>query len=645
MAHSFLNPPLRPRNGHCLKVIIVARISTIHQDEKSLDDQVALLRRWLAQHYQGPVKTKVLAARGSGERLDRKELHKFRRLIKSNRVDLVIAEDLGRLTRRVQAFEFCELCQDFDARLIALNDNVDTGRDDWHLHSFFATMRHESYNRDTAKRIRRTLRNRFMQGGVVMTLTYGYIKPPGAKTDADIQKLPGCDAIVEDIFTRLEADWSFSEVADWLNEQGIEPGKWARVKRWNCAKVGRFIRNPMLKGYRERNRKMSRRVNKTGRRKSINAPPEELLLRPVPHLAYVSEERYDRLIAKLHKKNAKCGVDKQNNADPRLGRPKKRTVWPGQHVTCAICGRGYVYGGHGRAKFLMCAGAKDYLCWNGATFAAELAASRVSEAVVQAIMELPDFDEGFARCVQEAAAARDSTRAEREQTATAELEQCRRRIDNVAKAIAETGGMRSLYEQLEQSESERYQLEAELKDLRRCAAPAVPLPSMAELRGLVVQSFKTLLPESHEFAKFMRRLIPLLVVAPYRSIDGGAVVLRAHFRLSLTSLAPALRKLPVDHSLLSRDMTVNLFDPPQRVAMRERVVGLITKGTFQRETGAAIGITQPAVQNALKLHAAMQAAGVADPYQPLAEPPNDYKKLRRHLHPRYRFTPKLPPTN
>ncbi len=97
--------------------------------------------------------------------------------------------------------------------------------------------------------------------------------------------------------------------------------------------------------------------------------------------------------------------------------------------------------------------------------------------------------------------------------------------------------------------------------------------------------------------------------------------------------------------MLSRDMTVNLFDAPQRVAMRERVVGLIEKGTFQREAGAALGITQPAVQNALKLHAAMQAAGVADPYRPLAGPPNDYKKLRRHLHPRYRFTPLATPDN
>ncbi len=63
--------------------------------------------------------------------------------------------------------------------------------------------------------------------------------------------------------------------------------------------VGRVVRNPILKGVRVRNPKMTRRVNSTGRRKSINAPPEELLERPCPHLAFVTVERYDRLLRPL----------------------------------------------------------------------------------------------------------------------------------------------------------------------------------------------------------------------------------------------------------------------------------------------------------------------------------------------------------
>ena len=43
MTHYHLEPPLAPRNGRALRVIGIARISTLNQDPKSLADQQALL--------------------------------------------------------------------------------------------------------------------------------------------------------------------------------------------------------------------------------------------------------------------------------------------------------------------------------------------------------------------------------------------------------------------------------------------------------------------------------------------------------------------------------------------------------------------------------------------------------------------------
>jgi len=77
---------------------------------------------------------------------------------------LVIAEDLGRIFRRAHSQLFCELCEDYATRLVAINDNVDTGQDGWRVLAGFASVRHELYNADTSKRIRRSLRNRFLQG-------------------------------------------------------------------------------------------------------------------------------------------------------------------------------------------------------------------------------------------------------------------------------------------------------------------------------------------------------------------------------------------------------------------------------------------------------------------------------------------------
>jgi hypothetical protein len=65
---------------------------------------------------------------------------------------LVICEDLGRVCRRMHAHLFCESCEDADTRLVALNDSIDTEREDWQLNSFFTTMRSVNWQDSAATR-------------------------------------------------------------------------------------------------------------------------------------------------------------------------------------------------------------------------------------------------------------------------------------------------------------------------------------------------------------------------------------------------------------------------------------------------------------------------------------------------------------
>src|SRR5262249_33722910 len=149
----------------------------------------------------------------------------------------------------------------------------------------FASIRHELANKDTSDRIRRSQRGRFAKGGVVQCLPYGYIKPPGAESDADVSRDPDAAPVYEMIFRRLEEGASFCEVADAVNEQGIETGHWSRADRWTGPALAQVVRNPILKGVRRRNQRKNQRVDSTGRRKSVKAPRDERLFREVPHLA------------------------------------------------------------------------------------------------------------------------------------------------------------------------------------------------------------------------------------------------------------------------------------------------------------------------------------------------------------------------
>ncbi len=161
---STFDPPVAPRDGQTLHILLIARISGENQDAKSLGDQGALIKAFVADRYDGPVNYQVVATRGSGEWLDRKETLQIQELVISRKYVLVVLEDLGRYMRDFEAIKFCGICIDYETRLLAMNDNLDTAKDGWQDNATFAAWRHNRHNDDTSRRIKRTLDNRFVQG-------------------------------------------------------------------------------------------------------------------------------------------------------------------------------------------------------------------------------------------------------------------------------------------------------------------------------------------------------------------------------------------------------------------------------------------------------------------------------------------------
>jgi site-specific DNA recombinase len=630
--------PPGPRRGSVLWVLIIARISTLHQDARSLDDQAALCEKYVRDRYPGPVRFTHIQGRGSGEFLDRSDLAHAEAAVESGEYDLVIVEDLGRVCRRNRAIDFCELCEDAVTRFVAINDSIDTARDDWRLNAFFASFKHESGNKDTAKRIRRSLRHRFEQGGVVQTFPYGYVKPPGATSDADVARDTDAAEVYEHVFAMLEGGASYAEAADWMNARGVPTGRWARSKAWDGRMVARVVHNPILKGFRRRNERTSRRVNRTGRRKSVQAPTGERLYRHAPHLGFIEPSRYDRLIADLARRHAACARGrKAGTPDARAGVPKRRTVWPGQHVTCGVCGRPYYWGGHGQAGRLMCSGCRDYTCWNAATFDGTEAGARLVAAVLSEVEALPEFDDAFRARVEAAARARRSGRADAVGRLDQGIAEAGRELSNVVDAIAQVGYSAALKDRLAEAEARKAGLEAERADLLRQPDEVPPLPPVAELKARARAAAGRMAFDDPAFARLTRQLVPEIEVFPHRLVDGGAVVLRA---LVTVNVGPLLGPSgDAVGSLVTRTVMVDLFDAPQRAAFRERVAALRGRGYAEREAARELGLTVTAAQRAVALHRMMLARGLTDPYQPLLAPPGGGGKFCRHEHARYQFRP------
>jgi DNA invertase Pin-like site-specific DNA recombinase len=613
----------------------VARISTDHQDERSLADQEALYREYIERNYDGRYELQMIATRAKGERVDREELVELKEAILSRKIDVVITEDLGRIARRLFAVHICEACEDMDTRLLALNDSVDTGQEDWRLNSYFASMRHEQYNRDTSRRIRRSHRNRFQQGGVLRSLPFCYRRRPGAKIDVDVEKIPEMIPYAEGMIQRLEQGQYYSDIADWFNCENVPLSEGSRSTRWTHQLVRYQIMNPMFKGLREYNRKMSKRINESGRRVSVKAPPEELLQREVPHLAIVDPDRYDRLIAMLTERNAKYAVANRGQKDPRKDKPKKRTRWPGQQVICATCGNIFVFGAHGQKTHMMCNGAVRYECWNGITFDADLAVPRMAQVVFDCIASFPEFDNTMQDLLREEARILLSDQKVRRARIQQDLMKVQREIDNLTEAIGQAGPSPALLDALQRAERQKAAVRLDEEDLKGFATADVSLPPVATIREQALACFKELALGSFEFAREIRRIVPRIVAYPVRLVDGGDIAIRAKLTVSLSGLVPASHRSPSVVSHLEREISVDLFDMPQRASFREQVMEK-RKTMTEKQAATELGLTITAAQRAAALDRMMKDMGVSDPYVLLTAPPPE---LRRHLHPRYRFTP------
>jgi site-specific DNA recombinase len=654
---SHLDPPLQPRNGAVLQVLAIVRVSKEDEDrdkteddgnqqkykERSLADQEALLRDWLEKNYGKPYNLVVNRSTGSGECVDREESLQARADVKSGQYDLVLTEDLGRIFRRAHAFLFCEHCKDYDTRLIALNDHVDTGRVDWRFAACFAVFRHEAYNSDTAARIRRSLRNRFTQGGICQTFPYGYIKPerkhkddPPVK-DKDVTKDPDAEPIYDQWFRMLEDGASFTAVADWLTNQGVSTGPGCRSEKWTGRMVRGVTFNPILKGVRVRNDKVSKRINETGRHISVAAPPEERLERHCPHLAFIKPARYDRLIRKLRARGEIYRNGRQRSSSHLT---KKWRAWPGHQIVCGVCGNLFYWGGHGQTDHMMCAGAREYQCWNGITFDGIDAGQKLCAACLVEIEALVDFDQAFLDKVRAKASALQSTADADIKKIDLALDKVRRKIAAANESIlSEAKGSRTLAKSLVELEAEEDRLVEQQEMLsQRQQHQKLDIPSIdwikEEARALIKN-----LPEKPEFCQRMWELVPYLKVFPYRLCDGGKVVLRAKVVLNLTSLVPETLQTEEVTTVLRRELTVDLFDPPQREKFREQVVAMRRAGIPEWKIAKELKITITATQRAMALQRLMDERGLTDPYIQVKEPPADYPKLSRHQHRRYHFKP------
>jgi hypothetical protein len=638
-------PDLTPRNGKVLFVAIVARISgCAKQKDVSLTDQVDHGKKFVREMYpEGEIVWHEIATKGKGERLDRPELQELRELIESDTIDLLFVEDLGRLVRGTAAKDLCGLAYDHGTRVISPNDCIDTADESWEEDVIAACRDHVGHNSHTSKRLKRKMSLRFQRSGECVALPIaGYLKSQAEdeKSYHDWKKDESAAPAIRAGFDLLLLTLNCSAVADLFNQTGFSPGRYCTQRKWKGAMVRRFYANPILKGTPARGFKHTIKNHQSGKRVSVKNPDGPKFI-DCPHLAYLTADEFDELNLALRQRNERYRRGRQA-ADPRLRCPRKRTRFPGQYACCWYCGREYVWGGNGQTNHLQCSGSRSYECWNSVGFEGRLLGEKMAASLVELIAKLPDLqlqiDELLKCCEDEV----DDSPAKQLETLQKEIAALESAESNLADSLAELGPLPFLQKRSQELTAKRAELGLKEFEVNRLLRESeVEELDLTDWQAELTSGLQILATGSADFPCWIREIITSIEIHLVRLVDGGHLCSRArvHFdllpQLELESIPEELR------SQLTGVLTIDLFEPVQREAIRQEAYSLFQQAVPITQIGPAITgkPTLPAVQRAIKLQQLMLEQDLESPYVLIESPPADYPKLRRHRHHRYQFKP------
>jgi hypothetical protein len=537
----------------------------------------------------------------------------------------------------------CGIAVDHGTRVISPNDCIDTAEDTWEEDVISACRDHVSHNAHTSKRLKKKLMIRFRSyGGATACEIFGYIKPPGAKTYDDWQRNPDATPIFLEWFRRLREEPNCSAVADWLNETGVPTGKYCRRETWNGPMVRRITANPMLKGVVGRGFKVTVKHNELGRRISVKNP-DGPIFRDCPHLAHVPAILWDEVNALLDHRNERFGHKPIDGLDPRYRVPRKRTRFPGQHARCWYCGRQFVWGGNGVTDNLMCNGARESKCWNSIGFNGALASQKLVSAITDLLYRLDGFEEQFRAIVQRAQKEGGSDLGQRWAQLQKDEQLLNQGKANLVAAIEKDGPQEMFSTRLTEIDRSAHDLARVRRELETLQGRSLELPGSAgQLREMLEAEFQRLASDSPEFGALMRQLVPDFHVYLVRLCDRGHLLPRARIKLNLGGSIADTAHVPELTELLTKELTIDLFEPPQRERIRNEVVRLTAENSLnQREIARHLSesATQTAVQHALALDREVRKRGLDSAFVLVDKPPADYAKLRRYRDPKFHFEP------
>ena len=495
----------KKHGGNVRRAAIYARYSSELQNDRSIEDQIAVCRTKAEREGWNVAHLFEDRARSGASVLGRDGLARLMEAAKAGLFEVVLVESLDRISRDQEdmaaiykrlTFQGVDVVTVHEGKA----DQIQVG-----IRGIVSAL----YLTDLAHKVRRGAAGNIRQGKHAGGLAYGYRTTPGRPGEWQANEDEA--AIVRRIFTEFIRGDSNREIAHRLNAEGVKPprGQYWRANSLNGsgARQHGILLNSIYAGRLVWNRVTMVKDPDTGKRISRVNPQSDWQHQDAPHLQIVPAEQFD----------AAQALRKQRNRLVPAYQRKPKHLLSGL-LRCGCCGGGLSSGNANVRRRLYCSRWKEaHSCSNGRMFYADDIEARVINGLQKQLAE----PAAIALFLNTYTAERRKL-AEKGATLRADLERRLARVEaetqRTKRAMLEsTLPIASFNGDFDRLNAERAQIETELANLAK-PVNVVALHPQAVARYLKnVSDLSAMLrlgEPTSEAAKVIRELVASVTVTP-----------------------------------------------------------------------------------------------------------------------------------
>lgn len=340
-------------------VAIYARYSSELQSEASIEDQTRRAREVITRAGGDPDKALVFPDFAiSGASMARPGLEALMRAVEEKRVDVILTEDVSRISRDMgDAAQIFKKLQFAGVPLISISDGIDTSSKHAKLNFAVKSLLADMYLDDLRDKTLRGLEGRALAGFATGQVPFGYKTEQADKRGNSVGRRIMIDepaaAVVRRIFEEYRAGGALHGIARALNREGVpSPRAGSRHKRfgWGSSTIRQILYNESYAGTWRFKQQQWVKVPGTNRRQPRPRPADEVMTMERPELRIIDAELWTEVrtrLAAVHRKYTK-------HSSERVASPWRTTFLLSGILICDECGFPLIIYGGTSARYYRC---------------------------------------------------------------------------------------------------------------------------------------------------------------------------------------------------------------------------------------------------------------------------------------------------